>query len=166
YGELNARANQLAHYLRELGVKTDTGVAICLDRGLEMVVGMLAVLKAGGAYVPLDLAYPAERLNYMLEDCKPAVLLTQGEVKGLFTAVKQELPVIDLVAEADLWVNQPESNPDRSSVGLTPEHLAYVIYTSGSTGMPKGVMVRHRNVTALLRSTQPYFGFSEQDVWT
>ena len=146
YAELNRRANQLAHYLRGLGVKPDARVAICVERGLEMIVGLLAVLKAGGAYVPLDPAYPAQRLSYMLEDSGPAVLLTQGHLEELFPEVRDRLPMIDLAAEAPPWREQPETNPERAGVGLTPEHLAYVIYTSGSTGMPKGVMIEHRNL--------------------
>ena len=162
YGELNARANQLAHYLRELGVKPDGRVAICVERGLEMVVGLLAVLKAGGAYVPLDPAYPAERLNYMLEDSAPTVLLTQGGLKGMFTGVRKGLAVIDL-ADSPKWANQPASNPGRTSVGLTPEHLAYVIYTSGSTGMPKGVMNEHRGVVNRLVWMQSAYGLDPYD---
>jgi amino acid adenylation domain-containing protein len=162
YGKLNARANQLAHYLRELGVKPDGRVAICMERGLEMVVGLLAVLKAGGAYVPLDPAYPAERLNYMLEDSAPSVLLTQGRLKGMFTGLSKGLAVIDL-ADSPEWANQPESNPGRASVGLTPEHLAYVIYTSGSTGMPKGVMNEHRGVVNRLVWMQSAYGLDVHD---
>ena len=150
YGELNARANQLAHYLRELGVKPDGRVAICVERGLEMVVGLLAVLKAGGAYVPLDPAYPADRLNYMLEDSTPAVLLTQGRLRGIFEELSLSLPMLDLDSPAPGWREQPESDPSRTNIGLTPAHLAYVIYTSGSTGVPKGVMVEHRSLTNYL----------------
>ena len=87
YEELNRRANRLAHYLRELGVKPDERVAICVERGLEMVVGLLGILKAGGAYVPLDPEYPVERLRYMLEDSGPVALLTQGRLEGLFTGL-------------------------------------------------------------------------------
>ena len=96
YGELNRRANQLAHYLRELGVEPDDRVAICVERGLEMMVGLLGILKAGGAYVPLDPAYPVERLQFMLKDSAPVVLLTQGHLEGLFPARRDSLPVIDL----------------------------------------------------------------------
>ena len=149
YEELNRRANQLAHYLRELGVKPDARVAICVERGFEMVVALLAVLKAGGAYVPLDPAYPRERLRYMLEDSDPTVLLTQGHLEELFSGFSATLPVLDLAAAVPPWRDQPEINPDRASIALTPEHLAYVIYTSGSTGMPKGVMVEHRNLCNL-----------------
>ena len=137
YQELNQRANRVAHALRERGVKPDDRVALCLERGLEMVIGLLGVLKAGGAYVPLDPAYPAERLRYMLEDSAPVALLTQSHLEALLTGFSPALPVLDLTEEAR-WAQQPDSNPQRA--GLTPEHLAYVIYTSGSTGMPKGVI--------------------------
>ena len=136
YQELNQRANRVAHALRERGVKPDDRVALCLERGLEMVIGLLGVLKAGGAYVPLDPAYPAERLRYMLEDSAPVALLTQSHLEALLTGFSPALPVLDLTEEAR-WAQQPDSNPQRA--GLTPEHLAYVIYTSGSTGSPKGV---------------------------
>ena len=148
YAELNVRANQLAHYLRELGVRPDERVAICMERSLETVVGLLAVLKAGGAYVPLDPAYPVERLRYMLEDSAPVALLTQGHLAGRFVGISERLPVLDLKA-ARAWSGQPESNLDRAVMGLTPEHLAYIIYTSGSTGQPKGVMVPHRAIERL-----------------
>src|SRR5262249_48198958 len=96
YGELNRRANQLAHYLRELGVGPDARVGICVERGLEMIVGLLAVLKAGGAYVPMDPAYPTERLNYMLEHSAPAVLLTERHLQGQFDHISETLQVVDL----------------------------------------------------------------------
>jgi amino acid adenylation domain-containing protein len=146
YGELNRRANQLAHYLMELGVKPDDRVAICIERSLEMIVALLAVLKAGGAYVPLDPAYPAERLRFMLEDSAPVALLTQNKLRELFSELGDKLPVIDITAETSAWSKHPETNPDPNSLGLTPNHLAYVIYTSGSTGSPKGVMVQHRGL--------------------
>ena len=149
YGALNRRANQLGHYLRELGVRPDSRVAICVERGFEMIVGLLGILKAGGAYVPLDPAYPEERLRYMLEDSAPVALLTQGHLQGLFPQQQPSLPVVDL-NETAAWSHQPESNLSSSSMGLTPEHLAYVIYTSGSTGTPKGVMIEHRGVCNLL----------------
>ncbi|HVG43869.1 MAG TPA: condensation domain-containing protein, partial [Longimicrobium sp.] len=149
YAELNARANRLAHHLRERGVGPDARVAVCAGRGLEMVVGLLGVLKAGGAYVPLDPGYPAERLRYVLADSAPAAVLTQRSLDGveaLFAGV--DVPVIDL--EGAEWARCPEADPGRA--GLTPGHLAYVIYTSGSTGRPKGVAVPHRGVVNLLRS--------------
>ena len=150
YGELNRRANQLGHYLRELGVRPDTRVAICVERGLEMVVGLLAVLKAGGAYVPLDPAYPPERLRYMLEDSAPVVLLTQAHLAGALTAIGGALPVVDLTEAVSAWQNQPQRNLESAALGLTSRHLAYVIYTSGSSGLPKGVVVEHRSLVNLI----------------
>jgi amino acid adenylation domain-containing protein len=145
YAELNARANQLAHFLRELGVKPDTRVGICVERGLDMLVGLLAILKAGGAYVPLDPNYPAARLQYMLEDSAPAVLLTQRHLRKLFTKCIATLPVVDLADPTPAWRDEPTTNPDPDSMGLTAQHLAYIIYTSGSTGQPKGVGIEHGN---------------------
>src|SRR6202789_4038132 len=164
YGELNRRANQLAHYLRELGVRPDVRVGICVERGLEMVVGLLAILKAGGAYVPLDPAYPSARLRYMLEDSTPAVLLTQGHLKNLIGGIGESMPVLDLASEGSAaWNNQPETNPDRISIGLNPNHLAYVIYTSGSTGTPKGVMVEHQGVVNRLVWMQSTYALNGND---
>ncbi|HEX3093246.1 MAG TPA: amino acid adenylation domain-containing protein, partial [Candidatus Angelobacter sp.] len=138
YGDLNRQANRLAHHLRALGVKPDTLVAICVDRSLEMIVGLLAVMKAGGAYVPLDPAYPRDRLQFMLEDSRPAVLLTQSHLRGLFTEIREDLQLID-VQGAKAWGNQLDSNLEHATIGLTAKDLGYVIYTSGSTGQPKGV---------------------------
>jgi amino acid adenylation domain-containing protein len=149
YAELNRRANQLAHYLRELGVKPDGRVAICLERSPEMIVALLAVWKAGGAYVPLDPAYPVERLSYMLEHSAPALMLTQKDLPGRFESLNKTLQVIDLTDAALPWSVCPDTNPNRAGIGVTPESLAYVIYTSGSTGLSKGVMVSHRSVVNL-----------------
>ena len=149
YEELNRRANRLAHYLRRLGVKPDERVGICVERGVEMVVGLLATLKAGGAYVPLDPGYPEERLRFMLEDSAPVALLTQGDLVGLFPEASERMPVIDVVGMAGQWEEEGEQNPERAAVGLGARHLAYVIYTSGSTGTPKGVMVEHRGVWSI-----------------
>ena len=146
YGELNARANRLAHYLMELGVRPDARVGVCAERSFEMIVAMLAVLKAGGAYVPLDPDYPAQRLHYMLEDSAPVALLTQSLLQARFVQEKHLFPVIDLTGGTLAWKDRPATNPLRPSIGLIPEHLAYVIYTSGSTGAPKGVMVEHRGL--------------------
>jgi non-ribosomal peptide synthetase component F len=104
YAELNRRANRLAHYLRELGVRPDARVAICVERSLEMIVGVLAVLKAGGAYVPLDPAYPAERQRYMLADSSPVALLSQSDLLGSFSSL--EVPILDLNQEEAPWQEQ------------------------------------------------------------
>ncbi|HYH79880.1 MAG TPA: amino acid adenylation domain-containing protein, partial [Longimicrobium sp.] len=146
YAELNARANRLAHHLRDLGAGPEARVGLCVERGIEMVVAVLAVLKAGGAYVPLDPEYPEERLSYMLQDGAPVVLLTQRSLAGRFDG--SGVPIEVLGGDASAWTCQPDSNPGRGA--LTPENLAYVIYTSGSTGRPKGVMNGHRGVVNLL----------------
>ncbi|HST58952.1 MAG TPA: amino acid adenylation domain-containing protein, partial [Longimicrobium sp.] len=149
YAELNARANRLAHHLRALGVGPDARVALCAERGVEMVVAMLAVLKAGGAYVPLDPSYPDERLRYMLADSRPAVLLASSALAERFAAAG--VPVLDPADEA-AWAHLPATG--LRPAGLSPDHLAYVIYTSGSTGRPKGVTVPHRGVVSLLADVQ------------
>src|SRR6185312_1231445 len=161
YGELNTRANQLARYLRERGVGPDRLVGICMERSLEMVIGLLGILKAGGAYVPLDPSYPAERLAYMLEDAAPSVLLTQQRLKGQLPCSDAEVIALDgqwreisRHASDDLAVNQ---------IGLRPDCLAYVIYTSGSTGKPKGAMNEHRAVVNRLRWMQDQYRLDETD---
>jgi amino acid adenylation domain-containing protein len=166
YAELNRRANRLAHYLRELGLKPDDRVALCLERGFEMIVGLLAVLKAGGAYVPLDPAYPADRLRFMVEDSAPLALLTQSHFVERFSGFGGSRPILDLSNPAPPWQRSAETNPDPHSIGLTSRHLAYVIYTSGSTGLPKGVLVEHTNVVRLFLATDEWFHLSADDVWT
>lgn len=150
YAELNRRANRLAHYLRQLGIGPDARVAICVERGFEMIAALLAVLKAGGAYVPLDPGYPPERLRFMLDDCAPVALLTQGHLQQLFKSIGQPIPLLDLNSQDQPWKNMPPTNLLPESIGLNPTHLAYVIYTSGSTGKPKGVMIEHANIGNLI----------------
>ncbi|MEI9426009.1 amino acid adenylation domain-containing protein, partial [Mesorhizobium sp. Cs1299R1N1] len=150
YGELNARANRLAHHLIGLGVKPDQPVAICLERGPAMVVGLLAILKAGGAYLPLDPAYPSARLNQVLEDAAPRLLLCDAAGRAaLGTEALADVSVVDLDAAIPAWAGLPASDPDPRALGLTSRHLAYIIYTSGSTGTPKGVMVEHQSLANL-----------------
>ncbi len=155
YGELNVRANRLAHHLRRSGVGPDARVAICLERSVEMVVALLGVLKAGGAYVPLDPAYPLERLAYMLEDSAPAVILTHAQASAkvgmLLARAIEGARVIDLEVDAGCWADERGTNPDMTSKGLDSRHLAYVIYTSGSTGRPKGVAMPHLPLVNLIR---------------
>ncbi|SEF10784.1 amino acid adenylation domain-containing protein [Pseudomonas palleroniana] len=157
YRTLNERANRLAHHLRELGVQPDSRVAICVERSLEMVIGLLAILKAGGGYVPLDPAYPQERLTYMLEDSAPAVVLVQEATRGLLGEIS--VPVVDL--EQETWQQASASNP--LIAGLTPQHQAYVIYTSGSTGKPKGVINEHSAVVNRLLWMQEEYGLDASD---
>ncbi len=145
YRELNERANQLAFHLRERGVQPDSRVALCVERGLELVVGLLAILKAGGAYVPLDPGFPSERLAYMLKDSQPVALLVHAATRELLGEVS--IPVIDF--DRCAWSQAPTGNP--LVPGLTAANLAYVMYTSGSTGTPKGVMVEHRGLCNLMQ---------------
>jgi amino acid adenylation domain-containing protein len=144
YRELNERANQLAHYLRKLGVQPETLVGICVERSLEMVVGILGILKAGGAYVPMDPAYPKDRLAYMLEDSAASVVLTQERLLAELPPTSARMIALDRD-----WnrVSREKSDTPTSLTG--PENLAYVIYTSGSTGKPKGVLLHHRGVVNL-----------------
>ena len=144
YQTLNAQANRLAHRLIALGVGPDARVAICVERGVSMMLALLGVLKAGGAYVPLDPGYPAERLRFMLEDSAPTVVLVHGATLGLFDTLAA--PVLDL--DRDGWPACSAENPQVT--GLGPGQLAYVMYTSGSTGTPKGVMIEHRGLCNLM----------------
>ena len=164
YGELNARANQLAWHLREKAIGPDRLVGICMERGLEMVVGLLGILKAGGAYLPLDPGYPSERLAQMLGDAGPSVVVTQERLKDRIPQSTAEVLVIDV--EWESIGRRPTKDPALRPQGLNPRSLAYVIYTSGSTGKPKGVMVEHRNVVRLFAATEKWFEFNERDVWT
>ena len=153
-GELNARANRLAHHLRGHGVGPDTVVAMFLERGVDSIVALLGILKAGGAYLALDPALPAERLRYMLGDSRAAALVTRG---GLVSS----LPAGDLpVVRMDGAALDGESTADVES-GVRPEHLAYTIYTSGSTGRPKGVAVEHRQLAAYLYGVRDRLGLED-----
>jgi len=161
YQELNERSNQLAHHLSSLGVGPDTPVALCLERGIEMIVGILGVLKAGGAYLPLDPVYPGERLAFMLADAKPRVLVTQQRLLDRLPAQQAQVVCIDAEWE-DIAAHSKENLPPLTASDLT----AYIIYTSGSTGHPKGTLVTHLNVTRLLTATESVFQFNSDDVWT
>ncbi len=169
YGELNARANQLAHHLRGLGVGPNVLVAMYVDRSIEMVVGILGILKAGGAYVPIDPIYPAERIQHILADSGAQILITQdhltadgrwrvadGGWRGTVVRLDSDWPAI---------AHQPTTNIPNSQF-LIPNSLAYVIYTSGSTGVPKGCGITHANVVRLFRATEHWYGFDAADVWT
>ncbi|WP_343073363.1 non-ribosomal peptide synthase/polyketide synthase [Pyxidicoccus fallax] len=141
HGELNRRANQLAHHLRSLGVGLETVVGVCLSRSLDQMVAVLAVLKAGGAFLPLEPSHPPERLSFLMSDARARVVLTA--TRHLDRLPKSEAHIVALDTEAGRISSQPASNP----VSLThPESLAYVLYTSGSTGVPKGVQGHHRGI--------------------
>ncbi|MBD2043266.1 non-ribosomal peptide synthetase, partial [Microcoleus sp. FACHB-672] len=141
YGQLNARANQLANYLRSLGVGPEVFVGICLERSLEMMVAILGILKAGGAYVPLDPAYPSERLGYILEDAQTPVLLTQTHLVEIFP--QHSAQVVCLDSNWQTIAQYSEENPVNIA---DTSNLAYIIYTSGSTGKPKGTMIPHQGL--------------------
>ena len=157
YSQLNARANQLAHYLCTRGVGPEVLVGICVERSLEMVIGLLGILKAGGAYVPIDPAYPQERIALMLEDARPVLCLIHAATHEI-SAVYQ--PNINLDSEGEAIAQFSTDNPDTTS---QPNHLAYVIYTSGSTGRPKGVKIHHQAVVNFLCSMAKVPGLSYGD---
>ena len=161
YAELNARANQLAHFLRRNGAVPDTLVGVCTERSLDLLVAIVGILKAGAGYLPLDPANPAERLAFIVGEAKPLLVLTQRQ---LFSRLPRNsartICVDDPTLEA--W-RAPSGNPAHVN---TPDHLAYVIYTSGSTGRPKGVEISHHNVVRLFDATFPWFRFSASDSWS
>jgi amino acid adenylation domain-containing protein len=168
YAELNARANQLAHYLKTIGVGPDVPVGLCLERSPEMIVGLLGVLKAGGAYVPLDPDYPQERLAFMAEDAAFPVLLTQqrllaqlaGQEGHAVHPRERDIKIVCLDTQWDVVADQSRENP---ADGVSPDNLAYVIYTSGSTGLPKGAMLAHRGVVNRLLWMQQEYGLTADD---
>ncbi|HLZ86961.1 MAG TPA: condensation domain-containing protein, partial [Puia sp.] len=146
YRELDEQSNRLGHYLRKRGVGAETLVPICVERSVEMIVGILGILKAGGAYVPVDADYPAERIGYMLSDTGAKLVVSSRACRGL---LGEGVEVIELDEEGDL------PGPSHAVGGVAhPDQLAYVIYTSGSTGRPKGVMIGHRNIVSLVRGVR------------
>lgn len=152
YAELNERANQLARFLRRFGIGPDSLVGLCVDRSLEMIVGILGVLKAGAGYVPMDPTYPADRLAFMLQDANVFVLLTQSHL--LDQLPPHNGPRLSLDTDWDVIAKERKDN---LAAGANPANLAYVIYTSGSTGKPKGVMIHHRGlVNYLTWATETY----------
>ena len=160
YAELNTRANQLAHYLQSLGVGADTLIGICLERSLEMVVGLLGILKAGGAYVPLDPEYPVERLEFMIQDAQINLLLTQQHLLASLPELEAKIICLDQNWELITSVSTSQSLAPSSQY---PDHLAYVIYTSGSTGKPKGVMIPHRAIVNHMVWMQNTFPLTSND---
>ncbi|MBW4476883.1 MAG: amino acid adenylation domain-containing protein [Tolypothrix brevis GSE-NOS-MK-07-07A] len=160
YQELNSRANQLAHYLKTLGVGSDVLVGICVERSIEMVVGVLGILKAGGAYVPLDPTYPKERSRFMLQNSQPKVFLTQDFLKTELPEIKTTVVCLD--TDWHLIAQQSEENLNQTA---TTANLAYVIYTSGSTGTPKGVKVTHGNLCHYAQAMGLALGITAEDVY-
>jgi len=159
YKELNQRANQLAHYLKTLGVGTEVLVGIFINRSLEMIVGILGILKAGGAYVPMDPIYPPERVAFMLEDTQTPVLLTQENLASQLSEQKARVICLD----TDWEIISQESEENLSSE-VKADNLAYVIYTSGSTGIPKGVSVVHRGIVRLVKNTN-YVNLTAEEIF-
>ncbi len=152
YGELNSRANQLAHYLRGQGVGPEVLLGICFARSIEMLVGILGILKAGGAYVPLDPAYPQERLAAIVEDAKAPILLTMRSLTNVLPAHGARLICLD--ADWAQISEQSAKNPERN---VAPSNLGYVLFTSGSTGRPKGVALEHRSAATFIQWAQEVF---------
>ena len=159
YRELNCRANQLAHHLQKLGVGPEVPVGLCIERSVELIIGLLAVLKAGGFYVPLDPAYPQARLAFMLADTQAPVLLTQQSLRPQLPGSAAHIICLDTD-----WATIAQS-PDRTPLSaVIPANLAYVMYTSGSTGSPKGVSVSHQNAVRLVKNTN-YADLSAAEVF-
>jgi len=160
YSQLKQRAYQLAAYLQSLGVGPEVLVALCVERSLEMVIGLLGILKAGGAYIPLDPAYPHERLARVVDDAGAAVVLTQEHLQAALSGITARVICLDRD-----WSAIAATSRGRLSCQVAPENIAYVIYTSGSTGRPKGVQVSHRALLNLLISMQQEPGLTERDVF-
>ena len=158
YLELNKKSNQLAHYLRKQGVGPGTLVGLCINRSLNMLMGLLAILKAGGTYVPLDPSYPAERLAYMLQDSKLPLLVTGGNLSAFVPDIP--VKIVDLDALCEQISDETSENPEND---VSQDNAAYVIYTSGSTGKPKGVRISHRALVNFIISMQKEPGLTQED---
>jgi amino acid adenylation domain-containing protein len=160
FAELNERANQLARHLQTLGVGPESVVGICLDRSLEMAIGILGILKSGGAYLPLDPDYPADRLAFMIEDAKPSVIVTKSDLSKVIPTRSSQNVLLDTD-----WPRIAEHSSDNLSTQPSPADLAYVIYTSGSTGQPKGVMIEHGNLSNYLLALNREIEIHSDDVY-
>ena len=148
YQKLNERADEVASHLRQLGVGPNDLVALCVERSLDMAVGLLGILKTGGAYLPLDPLYPSDRLAFMLDDARPIAVLTQRRLEGTLSALNTKLMFLDDLPQlySEKIIRHHRTRERR------PSDLAYVIYTSGSTGTPKGVQISHRSIVKFLSS--------------
>lgn len=163
YEQLNQKANRFARHLIAKGAKAETFVPLLFPRSLDMIVGILAVLKTGAGYVPIDPSYPKDRIEYIINDVQPAIIVMAKEMELPIEMDGIEIVYLDLEAMGndDENIEQAERQTPLNCL-----HPAYIIYTSGSTGRPKGVVVPHQNVIRLLHATEPWFGFNERDVWT
>ncbi|UOE51898.1 non-ribosomal peptide synthase/polyketide synthase [Mucilaginibacter sp. SMC90] len=157
YNALNEQANKIAHYLQEQGVTKETPIAICIERGINMIAGILGILKAGAAYVPVDIDYPKDRISYILEDTKATIILSSSTGKTSLTDTNTQVIELDNNREIS---NQSSDNLD---IIIEPNQLAYIMYTSGSTGKPKGVMVEHQNIINYTLGFANYFGITAAD---
>lgn len=157
YIELNIRANQVAHALMARGVRPEVRVALYVERSARMVIGLLGILKAGGAYVPMDISYPAQRIQHMLTDSAPLIVVTQERFKHTFATAGVQVLTLD----GDGVSREADQNPSAANLGLRPENAVYVIYTSGSTGVPKGVTIEHRNLLNLVHWHSAAFDVKE-----
>ncbi|MCT7949710.1 amino acid adenylation domain-containing protein [Ancylothrix sp. C2] len=158
YNQLNQKANQLAHYLKNLGVCAEIPVVICLARSVELMVAILAVLKAGGGYVPVDPEYPRERISFILEDVKAPILLTSKNLLNELPSIEGKVICLDRLED-----EISTGNSENPICEITPENLAYIIYTSGSTGKPKGVLIPHRGVVNHSWYMAEFFGLTPAD---
>ncbi len=161
YGDLNQRANQVAHYLQTQGAKPGDLIGLCVERSPDMIVAILGILKAGAAYLPLDPSVPATRMSFILEDAEATILLTQRSLMGVVADYKGQIIQLD-----QDWATIAASDGANLPIQNTSDDLAYVIYTSGSTGKPKGVLVTHANVIRLFTATDDWYHFKADDVWT
>jgi len=163
YQELNEKANQLAQYLQTLVVKPDDKVGICIERSLEMLIGLLGILKAGGCYIPLDPTFPQERLAWMIEDSQLSVLVTQAKLGSILPAYEHQVELVLIDTDWQKITEIASTNPLINN-SLKPENLAYIIYTSGSTGKPKGVQLQHNSVVNFLTTMAKEPGLNENDI--
>lgn len=161
FAELETRANRLANYLQNKGVKPESLVGVCLERSEQLVITILAILKAGGAYVPIDPSYPGDRLEFLFQDSGIVLLITEKSVISQLPKCASEIVILEDIATK---LEQENSQPPK--IKILPENPAYIIYTSGSTGKPKGCIVTHANVIRLLNATASWFNFNSEDIWT
>jgi amino acid adenylation domain-containing protein len=170
YKQLNEKANQLAHFLVDQGVKAETLVGLCTGRSLETMIGILGILKAGGAYVPLDFGYPRERIAHIVENSGVQLIVAHPDFVDYLSICHGAILPLHLNNEGEhshLSIARCSTkNISKKDIAHAPGNAAYVIYTSGSTGLPKGVVIEHQNVTRLFSATQQYFHFTHTDVWT